>query len=98
MEKLLKCGVFLQIPNLDESENSSSEDEEGYFDAEGFLTTVLTEAAKVKYVLARCHHVEPDSLEVHRALLFAVSRADVALIDVLFEKGLAKNLSIIDDP
>ncbi|KAJ5910927.1 uncharacterized protein N7473_000230 [Penicillium subrubescens] len=38
------------------------------------------------------------SLEVHRALLFAVSRADAAVVDIPFGKGLVKNSSRVNDP
>jgi hypothetical protein len=44
------------------------------------------------------HFSAPDSPEVDKALFIAVSRADVTLVDLLFEKGLVKNLSIIHDP
>lgn len=52
----------------------------------------------VKYLLDRGYEVEPGSGEVQSALYFAVSRADVALVDLLFERGLVGNLSTVRVP
>lgn len=65
--------------------------------------TLLTDAAvggsaMVEFVLAKGHHVEPDSLEVGSALFTAVTHADVALVDILFDKGLVRNLCTIPEP
>jgi ankyrin repeat protein len=85
LEILLQRGVHLRVPHTD-----------------GFHT-VLTDAAvggyaMVDYVLAKGYHAEPDSPEVGSALYTAVTHADVALVDLLFDKGLVKNLCIIQEP